>query len=998
LLTFSPTSALVPTGESFEVRVDDHRRGYATQTFHLAVAQPPSSGHIPVITSTPSGPVYVNVAWQYQVVAHDPDGQNLYYSIQSSAPPSNQLSIDANGLVTWTPHAEGTYDVTVSVSDHIDGTHTQTFQLTVGHPNHAPVFYTTPTPTDRVGYLWTYSAGASDADGDTVTYSLDAASPAAGMLINPATGTVTWTPTKVGAYNVTVTADDGKGGTQTQTFSLNVVNSPPQITSQPTGPARVGETWQYAIVANDPDGHFLSYVLASPQTLPQGMSFDAAHGVPTWQPAAAGVAVDVQLQVNDGFGGQATQSFTIRSEAAATSNDAPVIRSLPTTTTRLGDVYRYDVDAYDPNGQPLTYSLSAAPNGMAIDAGGHLTWRPSALGDADVTVVVSDGQLQTSQSFTLHVVPPLVENQPPTITSTPTGPALRDRAYEYQATATDPDGQSVTWSVDTSAVPPSVVGDLNMNSSTGLLTWTPHVAGDYHLTITANDGHGGTNQQAFTLTVLQNAPPVITSQPALRTNVNQAYSYTVTASDPNTGDTLTYTLPGNPVPGQVTFNGTTHHLQWTPTQVGLYDFVAAVSDGTDETDQSFEVRVVDPADNQPPHITSNPPTTIQVGTHFLHQVTVSDQDGDAQTFTLVSGPAGMTMDTGGLIDWTPTGDQLGQQSFDVLVTDAGGLTDEKTFHITVQSQATNHAPTFTTTPHVNAVADLLYVYNAAATDPDGDTIVFQLVTAPAGMDVDPQSGRVQWRPTVDDVGDHTMTLRVVDARGLFTDQTVTLHVRSVDRYPQFNSDPGTQTVVNQQYTYNVNATDSDGDAVFYSLPPALAAQYPTMHIDQNTGVFTWTPTVVGVYQIEIDVRDEIGFGVAQVFNLNVLATAPNHPPVFTNSPGRSADNGTVFTWDADATDPDGDNVSFTLAYNSRPTSEVTFNTTTGLFRWSVPAGTSLIGQQFTFEIHATDGHDDAVERFDVLVTEANVPPHHSGITDRSVVVGQTFRYDAQATC
>src|SRR5262249_44914889 len=152
---------------------------------------------------------------------------------------------------------------------------------------------------------------------------------------------------------------------------------------------------------------------------------------------------------------------------------------------------------------------------------------------------------------------------------------------------------------------------------------------------------------------------------------------------------------------------------------------------------------------------------------------------------------------------------------------------------------------------------------------------------------------------------------------------VTLTVRSSNRYPMFDSDPPTQAVVNQPYTYNVKAHDPDGDQVFFSLPQAEIDQ--GMRIDRNTGAFTWTPGAVSVYQIEIDVRDETGYGIAQVYSRDVLATAPDNPPAFTNAPGHTAVVGTAFTWDADATDPDaGDTVSFVLAVNPRPLSEISF--------------------------------------------------------------------------
>ncbi|MBI3464943.1 MAG: Ig-like domain-containing protein [Planctomycetes bacterium] len=76
----------------------------------------------------------------------------------------------------------------------------------------------------------------------------------------------------------------------------------------------------------------------------------------------------------------------------------------------------------------------------------------------------------------------------------------------------------------------------------------------------------------------------------------------------------------------------------------------------------------------------------------------------------------------------------------------------------------NHPPAFTTVPNVEAVAGLPYTYDADATDPDGDSLVFSLLTGPTGIAVDRATGMITWSPRAADVGTHTVVLRVEDAR------------------------------------------------------------------------------------------------------------------------------------------------------------------------------------------------------------------------------------------
>ena len=106
-------------------------------------------------------------------------------------------------------------------------------------------------------------------------------------------------------------------------------NAVPVIHSTPINTARVGRLYQYAVVAVDADEDPLAYTLT---TAPSGMQIDAVSGLIEWTPTASG-DVTVQVEVDDGLDGRATQSFVISVHIinAQLSNHVPQIISTPIT-------------------------------------------------------------------------------------------------------------------------------------------------------------------------------------------------------------------------------------------------------------------------------------------------------------------------------------------------------------------------------------------------------------------------------------------------------------------------------------------------------------------------------------------------------------------------------------------------------------------------------------------------------------------------------------------
>lgn len=99
------------------------------------------------------------------------------------------------------------------------------------------------------------------------------------------------------------------------------------------------------------------------------------------------------------------------------SNVAPIIISEPIITATEDQLYSYQVEASDPNGDILTYSSIIKPEGMNIDSeSGLISWTPAnnQVGIHQVIVEISDGRHSVTQSFEIEVSN---VNNPPQILS-----------------------------------------------------------------------------------------------------------------------------------------------------------------------------------------------------------------------------------------------------------------------------------------------------------------------------------------------------------------------------------------------------------------------------------------------------------------------------------------------------------------------------------------------------------------------------------------------------
>ena len=147
--------------------------------------------------------------------------------------------------------------------------------------------------------------------------------------------------------------------------------------------------------------------------------------------------------------------------------------------------------------------------------------------------------------------------------------------------------------------------------------------------------------------------------------------------------------------------------------------------------------------NDPPQITSEPVTSVTERQPYNYDVDATDPDVvDTLAFTLPLQAQGMTIDpASGVIQWTPSPEQVGLHDVTVMVDDGHGGLDFQTFIVSVA--AMNEAPNAQDDAYEVRVGETLSVPAAGVmdndSDPNGDSLSAMLLTSPTNGTVDLRS-------------------------------------------------------------------------------------------------------------------------------------------------------------------------------------------------------------------------------------------------------------------
>ena len=342
-------------------------------------------------------------------------------------------------------------------------------------------------------------------------------------------------------------------------------NQAPVLTKPDNQFSVEGDVINLQVVASDGDGDTLAY---SATGLPTGLTIDPGTGLISGTIAAGartGSPYNAQVTVTDGTG-TANETFFW---TVTLSNRPPVLTNPPDQHSVEGDIVSFQIEASDPDDNPLSYTATNLPPGLAIDPetgliSGTVTAGASTGSPYNARVTVSDGELQDDTTFpwTIAAVP---ASAPPVVTNPGNQTDAEGDAVSLQVVATDPDTASLEYS--SLGLPPG----LFIGSTTGLIegTISPGAAADspYSVQVSASDGHD-TDTESFTWTVTAGPANIALRGVSTAISATGAKVKTLTITTPagvQTGDVMlaaitvrsgaTITVPGGWTPVRATLTG-----------------------------------------------------------------------------------------------------------------------------------------------------------------------------------------------------------------------------------------------------------------------------------------------------------------------------------------------------------------------------------------------------------------------------------------------------------
>jgi subtilase family serine protease len=403
---------------------------------------------------------------------------------------------------------------------------------------------------------------------------------------------------------------------------------------------------------------------------------------------------------------------------------------------------------------PLSYTLSGAPAGMAISSTGIVTWPTPVVGTYAVTAIAKDSKTGLSGQG-LYTVTIAAQPAPVVSAATITGKAGTPLTFNTTVNAPNP----VTYTL--SGAP----SGMSINTS-GTVSWASPVSGGYQVTVTAKDNVTAlTGKAIYTVTIAAQSAPVV-SATTITGKAGTALSFTVSVTAANT---VSYSLSGAPAGMVISSTGI---VTWPTPVVGTYAVTVIAKDSKTGLSGQGIYTVTIAAQSVP--VVSAATVTGKVGTALSFNVSVTAPN--PVSYTLSGAPTGMTINSAGLISWSAPA--LGNYAVTVIAKDSKtGLSGQAVITIAI-SAVTASGPVITAS-NMTGVAGKALTGTISISDPGVSSFQISISGAPLGVGFSTNNGTtitLNWPSPV--AGNYSLKVSVVDSANRTAQLTIPITINA----------------------------------------------------------------------------------------------------------------------------------------------------------------------------------------------------------------------------
>jgi VCBS repeat-containing protein len=312
---------------------------------------------------------------------------------------------------------------------------------------------------------------------------------------------------------------------------------------------------------------------------------------------------DENFNGSDGFGFEVSDGeFSVGASVSITVtpvNDPPVV-TVGQVVVNEDATAQVIVTATDVDGDTLEYDITTAPTKGSVSPTtsdtGVFTYTPDPDLNGTDTFSVTVGDTTVEVTVTVDVSITAVADAP--VADNATNSTIEDTAVGGTLTATDADGDALTYSLVTDAANGTAVVNAD-----GSYTYIPGADfnGADSFTFKANDGGLDSNTATVSITVTPDNDAPVASDASFTTDENVPLSTFLPATDVDQGDILNFSITGPPSSGAVLIDDpATGAFTYTPGAwfAGVDTFTFTVTDTSDATATGvITVTVVDPVPN-----------------------------------------------------------------------------------------------------------------------------------------------------------------------------------------------------------------------------------------------------------------------------------------------------------------------------------------------------------------------------------------------------------------